>query len=122
MVTIAQRFQEVSNLFVVGGTTGLTGLAVGFGIPMALGLVPPNRFYGYRTRRTLSSVDVWYRPNRVCRWSLAIAGIAALCHNALFRHDHADLPSAAQQLFMTISTGVLLVLGLVVSAFYVRKL
>jgi hypothetical protein len=53
---------------------------------------------------------------------LAIAGIAALCHNALFRYDHADLPSAAQQLFMTISTGALLVLGLVVSAFYVRKL
>ena len=48
------------------------GLAVVFGIPMALGLVPP-RFYGYRTRRTLSSVDVWYRANRVCGWSLAIA-------------------------------------------------
>jgi hypothetical protein len=36
----------------------LPGLAVVFGIPMALGLVPPNRFYGYRTRRTLSSLDV----------------------------------------------------------------
>jgi hypothetical protein len=43
-------------------------------------------------------------------------------HNTLFRHDHVDLPSAMQQLFMTISTGVLLVLGLVVSAFYARKL
>ena len=100
----------------------LPGLAVVFGIPMALGLVPPNRFYGLRTRRTLSSADVWYRANRVCGRCLAIAGIAALCHNALFRHDHADLPSATQQLFMTISTGVSLALGLVVSAFYVRKL
>jgi hypothetical protein len=100
----------------------IPGLAVVFGIPMALGLVPPNRFYGYRTRKTLSSVEIWYRANRVSGWCMAIAGIAALCHNALFRHDHADLPSTTQQLFMTLSTGVLLLLGLVVSAFYVRRL
>jgi hypothetical protein len=100
----------------------LPGLAVVFGIPMALGLVPPNRFYGYRTRKTLSSLDVWYRANRVSGWSMLVAGIAALGHNALFRHDHADLPSTTQQLFMTLSTGFLLMLGLVVSAFYVRKL
>jgi hypothetical protein len=99
----------------------LPGLAVVFGIPMALGLIPPDRFYRLQTRTTLSSVHVWYRANRVCGWSLAIAGIAALCHNAWFRHDHADLPSAMQQLFMTLSTGVLLVLELAVSAFYVRK-
>ena len=33
----------------------LPGLALVFGIPMALGLIPPNRFYGYRTRKTFSS-------------------------------------------------------------------
>jgi hypothetical protein len=100
----------------------LPGMAVVFGIPMALGLVPPNRFYGYRTRKTLSSVDVWYRANRVCGRCMAIAGFAALCHNALFQHEHADWPSSTQQLFMTLSTGLLLLLGLVISAFYVRKL
>ena len=100
----------------------LPGLAVVLGIPMALALIPPNRFYGYRTRKTLSSADVWYRANRVCGWSLVIAGIAALGHNALFQHDHADWPSATQQLFMTLSTGLLLLLGLVFSALYVRKL
>jgi uncharacterized membrane protein len=98
------------------------GLAVVFGIPMALRLIPPNRFYGYRTRKTLSSAGVWYRANRVSGWSLVIAGMAALCHNALFRHHHAHWASATQQLFMTVSTGFLLLLGLIVSAFYVRKL
>jgi hypothetical protein len=100
----------------------LPALAVAFGIPMALGLIPPNRFYGYRTRKTLSSGDVWYRANRVSGWSLAIAGIAALGHNVLFRHAHTDWPSTTQQLFMTLSTGLLLLLGLVFSALYVRKL
>lgn len=100
----------------------MPALAVVLGVPMALGLVPPNRFYGYRTRKTLSSVVVWYRANRISGSSLIIAGIAAIGHNALFQHDHANLPSATQQLFMTLSTGLLLVLALVISAFYVRKL
>lgn len=42
--------------------------------------------------------------------------------HALFQHDHADWPSTTQQLFMTLSTALLLLLGLIVSAFYVRKL
>ena len=75
-----------------------------------------------RTRKTLSSADVWYRANRVSGWSLVSAGIAALCHNALLQHDHADWPSKMQQLFMTLSMGLLLSLGLIFSAFYVQKL
>jgi uncharacterized membrane protein len=72
----------------------LPALAVVLGVPMALGLVPPNRFYGYRTRKTLSSAVVWYRANRISGSSLIIAGIAAIGHNALFQHDHGNLPSA----------------------------
>ena len=100
----------------------LPGLAVVLGIPMALRLVPPNRFYGYRTRKTLSSADIWYRANRVSGWSLAIAGIAALGHNVLFQRDHASWPSATQQLFMTVATALLIFGALAFSAFYVRKL
>jgi uncharacterized membrane protein len=100
----------------------LPGLAVVLGIPMALGIIPPNRFYGYRTRKTFSSAEVWYRANCFSGWSLVVAGVLAVCHNAWFRHDHALLPSPTQQLFMTLSTGLLLFLGLLLSAFYVRKL
>jgi uncharacterized membrane protein len=100
----------------------LPALAVALGLPMALGLAPPNRFYGYRTGKTLSSTVVWYRANSVSGSSLIIAGMAAIGHNALFQHDHANLPSATQQLLMTRSTGLLLVLALVISASYVRKL
>jgi SdpI/YfhL protein family len=100
----------------------LPGLAVVFGIPMALGLVPPNRFYGFRTAKTLSSPEIWYPANRVSGWSLVIAGIAALGHNALFRHDHASLPSTTQQVFMSVSTGILLLLGVAYSFWYLRKL
>lgn len=33
--------------------------------PLALGLVPPNRFYGVRTPKTLSDRDVWLKANRL---------------------------------------------------------
>lgn len=32
-------------------------------LPMALGIVPPNRLYGLRTTRTLESADIWYASN-----------------------------------------------------------
>lgn len=100
----------------------LPGLAIVFGVPMALGLVPPNRLYGYRTRKTLSSEAVWYRANRAAGWSLVLCGIAALGHNILLQHNHPDWPSATKQLFMTISAALLMFAGLIFSSLYVRKL
>ena len=100
----------------------LPGMAIVFGIPMALRLIPPNHFYGYRTRKTFSSPAIWYRANRFSGWALAIAGIVALAHNLYFRHTHADFPPAFQQLFMAVPTGLLLLLAMVFSALYVRKL
>jgi hypothetical protein len=43
------------------------------GIPLALRLVPPNRFYGYRTATTFASLGAWYQLN----WATGIALIAA---------------------------------------------
>jgi uncharacterized membrane protein len=100
----------------------LPGMAVVFGLPMALGLVPPNRFYGFRTRKTLSSADVWYPANRVSGWSLVIAGTVAIAHNVHFQHRHGDWPSTTQQFFISLSTAFLILLGLAFSALYVRKL
>lgn len=47
------------------------------GIPMMLGLVPPNRIYGFRTRRTLANRELWYRANRFAGYALFIASLAS---------------------------------------------
>ena len=39
-------------------------------IPLIANLVPPNRFYGFRTPRTLSNERIWYRVNRFAGWAL----------------------------------------------------
>jgi hypothetical protein len=45
-------------------------------IPLILGIVPRNYFYGFRSRRTLAADTLWYPVNRVAGVSLALAGLA----------------------------------------------
>lgn len=47
-------------------------------VPMMMGRVPPNRWYGFRTPKTFSSEQIWYEANRASGWSLFYAGLAML--------------------------------------------
>ncbi len=47
-------------------------------LPMALGIVRPNRFYGFRTRKTLSDERIWYAANKVMGRDMVIAGAVSL--------------------------------------------
>lgn len=49
-------------------------LFVGLSIPLIQRRVPPNRYYGFRTAKTLSNPEVWYKVNRVSGTDLLIAG------------------------------------------------
>jgi uncharacterized membrane protein len=44
-------------------------------IPLIANAAPPNRYYGFRTRQTLSDERVWYRANRFAGWAMFIASI-----------------------------------------------
>ena len=46
-------------------------------VPLVVGVIPRNRFYGVRTRRTLSGDSIWYPVNRV-------AGIAFIMSSLLY--------------------------------------
>jgi|WetSurMetagenome_2_1015567.scaffolds.fasta_scaffold138465_2 uncharacterized membrane protein len=39
-------------------------------VPLIFGLIPPNRFYGVRTSKTLSDDRVWYPVNRLAAATL----------------------------------------------------
>lgn len=49
-------------------------------VPLLLGKVPPNRFYGFRTPRLVADERAWYPANQVAGRNglLLAAGIAAL--------------------------------------------
>ena len=44
-------------------------------IPLIVGLVPPNRLYGFRTAKTLSDPRIWYAVNQVAGWDRLAAGV-----------------------------------------------
>ena len=48
---------------------------VAFGLPLKHDKVPPNRFYGFRTRKTLSDEKIWYAVNRVTGSDMISVGI-----------------------------------------------
>jgi uncharacterized membrane protein len=54
---------------------GLVGLLfIGLSIPLMQGRVPPNRYYGFRTAKTLSDAKIWYEVNRISGNDLFLGG------------------------------------------------
>jgi uncharacterized membrane protein len=50
-------------------------LFIGLSIPLILGRVPPNHFYGCRTARTISDPKIWYEANRISGKDFLISGV-----------------------------------------------
>lgn len=47
-------------------------------LPLVFRLVPLNRWYGYRTPRSLGSPGEWYRLNRIAGTAVIAAALASL--------------------------------------------
>lgn len=50
-------------------------LFIGLGLPLIFNRVPPNNWYGFRTKKTLSSTKYWYAANRIAGKDLSLAGL-----------------------------------------------
>ncbi len=92
---------------------GLPALMFALGIPLALKLVPPNRFYGFRTSTTFSSLEAWYRMNFATGLALIAAGVVGGLLALLLSHGMISLKPEPRYI-----TGVLLT-ALVTAAFLV---
>jgi uncharacterized membrane protein len=44
-------------------------------LPLVLGFIPRNRWYGIRTAQTLSDETTWYRCNRFGGWAFLLSGM-----------------------------------------------
>jgi len=54
------------------------GLLIGLGVPMWLRRIRPNRWYGFRTPRTLSDERIWYPANRTVGGWMIVLGAALI--------------------------------------------
>jgi len=53
-------------------------LLILFAVPLWMRMVPPNRFYGVRTRATLDDEQRWYAVNASTGFDLLLSGVVLL--------------------------------------------
>jgi uncharacterized membrane protein len=82
-------------------------------LPLILGLVPRNRIYGIRTRKTLSDDRTWYSVNRFGGRMILGASAFYLIVATIFPYSGAALP--AWSLHLAAFAGPLLVSALVIA-------
>ncbi len=104
------------SLFLVVGA-----LLIGLSLPLVYGKVPPNRWYGFRVRRTLSDPNIWYPANVYVAWQMIWVGVAGIVVSAgAFLIPNLDLGVYAGIVGATYGIGV--VVMLVRSFLYLGKL
>ena len=97
-------------------------VVVASSIPMILGKVPPNRIYGFRTARTLSSPEVWYPANRVAGWFMVAAAVVSICFNLALWWIFPEWPLEKMTSWMTGGSLIPLLIALLASFIYLRRL
>lgn len=91
-------------------------LLVGLAIPLALEKVARNRWYGFRTPKTLSSDAIWYPANRAAAINFICAGIFILLAAAVLFVAKNSMTAQTVALAIAIITA-LAIIGAVVKSF-----
>jgi hypothetical protein len=93
----------------------LVGLVLtGLSVPLVLGKVPPNTWYGFRTRLTLQDPEIWYPVNAWASRRLLVIGLAtfvAALAGPLVPRSLLDWYYVLLALLLMLGLGLLLVLG-----------
>lgn len=96
-------------------------LMVALAIPLILGRVPPNTWYGFRIRLTLDDPRIWYPANRYAAWLLlAVGGLTIVA--ALVLAVVPGMAAEAYGLWMSAIMMAGVLLCLVLSVRYARRL
>jgi uncharacterized membrane protein len=108
MTSLKPLFMLVGWLHVFIGA-----LFIGLGVPLMLQSVKPNRWYGFRTPKTLSDPEIWYAVNRVTGRDLLIGGAVLVCVALLtlsWQRRFAELPVTLLNVLALVLVSVLMVL------------
>jgi len=96
-------------------------LVIALAIPMALGKVPPNGLYGFKTEKTLASREVWYAANRVAGWLMVGAGLLTIAVNLVI-WTQTQWPMKTQVLWMANTLPMFLIPAVLGALAYIRRL
>jgi len=90
-------------------------------VPLVLGLIPRNRFYGMRTPQTLSDDGVWYPVNRLAGAAVILAsgvyGVVALA----WPYERSASDNLSPWGLHLAAFAVPLIVGLSLTAWYAKR-
>src|SRR5215471_11220718 len=101
---------------------GLPVLVIIISVPLVVGMVPPNGWYGFRTPKTLSSPAIWYAANRASGWFFIGAGLLTIGLNLALCRTQPKWPDAKLVFWMASADVVGLLLALIYSFWYLQRL
>ena len=84
-------------------------------------LVPPNRFYGYRTATTFSSLDAWYQINFATGLAMIAAGIVGGIAVLLLDQGIIVLKPESRDMIGIMITALAMLLFLIVVVLYADR-
>ena len=96
-------------------------LIIGLCIPLIRRKIKPNRFYGFKTPKTLSDPDIWYPVNVYSgKWGLVMGSAMILVGSILYPFESIDEVSYGLIVGgLTFLMGILMV---VLSVLYLRRI
>ena len=100
----------------VGTCIGISILLIGLSIPMYLGKIKRNNWYGFRTTKTLSSDEIWYPANRESAFYFMIAGVFTFIGGVAIFFLRTILPPETLVIVM-IAVASLSLIGAVIKSF-----
>ena len=100
---------------------GLPALILVLGIPLALKLVPPNRFYGFRKAASFASPEAWYDINFATGLALMAAGIVSGIWALLLSQGVIALKPEPRFIVGAAVTGLVTLLFLIPVVIYANK-
>lgn len=97
-------------------------VALALSVPMILGKVNPNKAYGFRTPKTLSSPDIWYPANRAAGQFMAAAAVISIAFNLVLWWAVPEWSAEKKKSWMIGGTMAPLLMSVVASFLYLRRL
>jgi uncharacterized membrane protein len=91
-------------------------------VPLVLGVIPRNRFYGVRTARTLSDDGVWYPANRLAGAVIMAASGVYGALAAIVPYDRLAPDGFSTWCLHLVGFVAPVVLGLVAALWYAKRL
>lgn len=114
---------EMEAVYVaLASCAGVAVILIAISIPMYLGKIKRNNWYGFRTPKTLSSDEIWYPANKDSARNFIYGGVLILISALILYFLRTALPPSTSVIIMSAVTLVVIIGAVIKSFIFLSKL